>query len=73
MYQSIFNIFIAKVKVIEMIDKFQNDDPLVKTFSEVEHPFVLRTLLTKWRSGSEIKFKMPYYPPAKAPNESLRF
>jgi len=56
-----------------MIDKFQNDDPLVKTFSEVEHPFVLRTLLTKWRSGSEIKFKMPYYPAAKAPNESLRF
>jgi len=57
----------------EMTDKLQYNDPLYHLFTEVEHPEALRNVLRKWRSGAEIKFKMPYYPQAKKPNDSLRF
>ena len=64
---------IERVKKLDITDKFQYTDPLFNMLTEVEHPIVLRSVLRNWRSGSEIKFKMPYYPEAKKPNQSLRF
>jgi len=65
--------YLERYKMQEMTDKLQYNDPLYHLFTEVEHPEALRNVLRKWRSGAEIKFKMPYYPQAKKPNDSLRF
>jgi hypothetical protein len=69
----IFKFKIENYRKMEFTDKLQFNDPLFQIFSEVEHPVCMRAVLKKWRHGSEIKFKMPYYPQAKAPTESLRY
>lgn len=44
---------------------YQYNDPLYGLFSEVEQPTVMRRVLKEWRSGSEIRTKLPYYPETK--------
>lgn len=45
----------------------QMNDPMYNLLSEVEQPQILRNVLKKWRSGAEIRLKMPYYPETKKP------
>lgn len=45
----------------------QYNDPMYNLLSEVEQPHVLRKVLRDWRSGAEIRFRMPYYPETKKP------
>lgn len=51
------------------IDIYQRNDPLHKLVSEVEQPTILRRVLKSWRSGSEIRSKLPYYPETKKPEK----
>ena len=51
------------------VDRAQWNDPLFDLFSEVQHPEVLRKVLADWRKGAEIRFKMPYYPETKKPEQ----
>jgi hypothetical protein len=37
-------------------------DPLVNLITEVEQPSLMRNYIKKWRSGAEMRFKVPYYP-----------
>lgn len=55
------------------IDKAQYKDPFFLINSEVEQPSMLRDHLRKWRSGTEIRFKMPYYPEEKTPSKSFNY
>jgi hypothetical protein len=55
------------------VDKAQFNDPLMKLFSEVEQPTKLRKFIKKWRSGAELRFKMPYYPETKEPEKSFNY
>lgn len=54
-------------------DKAQYKDPFFLMNSEVEQPKVLRDYLRNWRSGAEIRFKMPYYPEEKTPEKSFNY
>lgn len=54
-------------------DKIQYNDPLFHLYSEVEQPGAFRAYLKKWRSGAEIRFKMPYYPETKEPTKSFNY
>ncbi len=55
------------------IDKAQYKDPFFGMNSEVEQPKVLRNQLARWRSGAEIRFKLPYYPEEKTPSKSFNY
>jgi hypothetical protein len=55
------------------IDKAQYNDPLFHLYSEVEHPQKLRQYIQKWRSGPELRFKMPYYPETKEPSKTFNY
>ena len=48
-----------------LTDKAQYKDPLVFLNSEVEFPTILRKYIKDWRSGAEVRFKLPYYPDEK--------
>ncbi len=54
-------------------DKAQYNDPLFHLYSEVEHPVKLREYIKKWRSGTEMRFKMPYYPETKEPSKTFNY
>lgn len=54
-------------------DKAQYKDPLFKIHSEVEHPTIIRNYLKTWRSGAEVRFKLPYYPEEKKPEASFNY
>lgn len=54
-------------------DKAQYKDPLYPLNSEVEHPSIIRNYLKNWRSGAEVRFKLPYYPEEKAPQKSFNY
>lgn len=54
-------------------DKAQYKDPLFNINSEVEHPTIIRSYLRKWRSGAEVRFKLPYYPEEKLPRRSFNY
>lgn len=56
-----------------MIDKAQFKDPFFHWNSEVEQPKLLRAQLKKWRSGAEIRFKLPYYPEERTPSNSFNY
>jgi len=47
---------------IPFTDKAQMLDPMVRLITEVEQPQVMKDYIRKWRSGAEMRFKMPYYP-----------
>lgn len=55
------------------IDKAQMIDPLCRLCSEVEHPTKLREYVKRWRSGAEMRFKMPYYPNIKEAKKSFSY
>ncbi len=55
------------------VDKAQLLDPLFKLYSEVEHPTRMRAYVKKWRSGAEMRFKMPYYPETKTPSNTFKY
>jgi len=67
------NIKSYKIPGKTFIDKAQYKDPFFRLFSEVEQPRMLRDYLEKWRSGVEIRFKMPYYPEEKKPSKSFNY
>jgi hypothetical protein len=46
-------------------DKAQLIDPLYQLYSEVEQPNSMRHYIKQWRSGAEMRFKLPYYPEIK--------
>lgn len=53
----------SKLKIgLPIFDKAQLVDPLYNLYSEVEHPDRFKEYISSWRSGAEIRFKMPYYP-----------
>lgn len=54
-------------------DKAQMIDPLVNLYSEVEQPTKLRSYVKKWRSGAEMRFKMPYYPDTKTADKTFNY
>jgi hypothetical protein len=54
-------------------DKAQYNDPLYHLYSEVEHPVRLRWYIKRWRSGAEMRFKMPYYPETKDPSKTFTY
>jgi len=54
-------------------DKAQYKDPLYILNSEVEHPSVIREYLKEWRSGAEVRFKLPYHPEEKKPTKSFNY
>ncbi len=57
----------------EYTDKAQMIDPLVGYFSEVEQPYKLKNYVKKWRSGAEMRFKMPYYPETKDATKTFSY
>lgn len=67
------NLKITKYPGRNYIDKAQYKDPFFLMNTEVEQPKILRDQLRKWRSGSEIRFKMPYYPEEKTPFKSFNY
>ena len=54
-------------------DKAQYNDPLYHLYSEVEHPIKLREYIKKWRSGTEMRIKMPYYPETKDAKKTFNY
>lgn len=54
-------------------DKAQYKDPLFLLNSEVEHPTIIRDYLRTWRTGAEVRFKLPYYPEEKKPEKSFNY
>lgn len=58
---------------VPFIDKAQMIDPMVRLLSEVEQPTKYRNYLKKWRSGAEMRFKLPYYPDVKEPSKSFSY
>ncbi len=54
-------------------DKAQMIDPLISLYSEVEQPTKLRSYVKRWRSGAELRFKMPYYPDTKTADKSFNY
>jgi hypothetical protein len=54
-------------------DKAQYNDPLFHLYSEVEHPVRLREYIKKWRSGTEMRFKMEYHPETKEPSKTFNY
>jgi hypothetical protein len=48
-------------------------DPMVEFYSEVEQPYKLRQYVKKWRTGAEMRFKMPYYPDTKEPSRTFSY
>jgi hypothetical protein len=54
-------------------DKAQMLDPLVNLYSEVEQPTRMREYIKKWRSGAEMRFKLPYYPETKDPSKTFKY
>lgn len=57
----------------EYTDKAQMMDPMVEYYSEVEQPYKLKKYVKKWRTGAEMRFKMPYYPETKEPNKTFSY
>jgi hypothetical protein len=57
----------------EYIDKAQMLDPMVNFYTEVEQPYKLRNYVKKWRSGAEMRFKMPYYPDTKEATKTFSY
>lgn len=50
----------------------QLNDPLYFLYSEVEQPEAMRKVLSKWRSGAELRTKLPYYPETKKSNDYFK-
>jgi hypothetical protein len=48
-------------------------DPMVEYYSEVEQPYKLRQYVKKWRTGAEMRFKMPYYPEIKESSKTFSY
>ena len=57
----------------DYIDKAQMIDPMVDFYTEVEQPYKLRRYVKKWRSGAEMRFKMPYYPDTKIATKTFSY
>ena len=57
----------------EYTDKAQMIDPMVGFYTEVEQPYKLRQYVKKWRTGAEMRFKMPYYPDTKEPSRTFSY
>ena len=55
------------------IDRIQIYDPLYHLYTEIEHPVYLRKKIKDWREGTEIRFKMPYYPDTKTDEKSFEY
>jgi hypothetical protein len=55
------------------IDKAQYKDPFFAMRSEIETPQVLREHIRRWRTGAEIRFKLPYYPEERTPSKSFNY
>jgi hypothetical protein len=55
------------------VDKAQMLDPLVRLYSEVEQPLKLREYVKKWRSGAEMRFKLPYQPNIKPAEKTFSY
>jgi hypothetical protein len=54
-------------------DKAQLIDPLYNLLSEVEQPNTMKLYLKEWRSGAEMRFKLPYYPETKKDVQSFYY
>ena len=54
-------------------DKVQMQDPFYHLLSEVEQPILMRSFISKWRRGAEIRFKLPYYPETKTPQKTFDY
>jgi len=54
-------------------DKAQMLDPLCTLYSEVEQPSKLRSYVKRWRSGAEMRFRLPYYPETKDPSKTFSY
>jgi hypothetical protein len=57
----------------EYVDKAQMMDPMVQYYTEVEQPYKLKNYVKKWRTGAELRFKMPYYPDTKEPSRTFSY
>jgi len=68
-----FNYLLENIGHHSYTDKAQLNDPLFHLLSEVEQPAMMRKTLKKWRSGAEIRFKMPYYPETKKPEATFNY
>ncbi len=55
------------------VDKVQVQDPFYHLLSEVEQPYVMKDLMRMWRRGTEIRFKVPYYPETKKPEKTFEY
>lgn len=55
------------------VDKIQRQDPFYHLFSEVEQPILMRSFISTWRRGAEIRFKLPYYPDTKRPDKTFEY
>ncbi len=62
-----------KYKAPELIDKIQKIDPLCGFYTEVQQPHRLKEIVRKWRTGAEIRFKMPYYPETKKSEKTFSY
>lgn len=62
-----------KQDTVKYTDKIQYNDPLFHVYSEVEHPTIFRTYIKKWRSGAEMRFKLPYYPDVKEATKTFNY
>lgn len=67
------NLSPARLPGKNFIDKAQYKDPLFLLNSEVEHPSVIRHYLKNWRSGAEVRFKLPYHPEEKKPQKYFNY
>ena len=55
------------------VDKVQVQDPFYHLLSEIEQPYFMKDIIRKWRRGTEIRLKLPYYPETKKPEKTYEY